>query len=110
MMVNIAEDFSKVPAGRYHPKDGNKTGERFRSEFLEKFLLANDEKIVVNLDGVVGYPSSFLEEAFGGLVRIGFDYETLKARLLITATEPRKRRYVDQIWQYIQEAKDKAVA
>ncbi|MEM9522890.1 MAG: STAS-like domain-containing protein [Pseudomonadota bacterium] len=110
MLVNIAEDFSKVPAGRYHPKDGNRTGERFRNEFLEKLLRANDDKITVNLDGAVGYPSSFLEEAFGGLVRVGFPYETLKARLQITTTEPRKKRYVDQIWQYIQDAKDTALA
>lgn len=110
MIVNIAEDFSRVPAGRYHPKDGNRTGERFRDEILKKFLRGNEDKITINLDGAVGYPSSFLEEAFGGLVRDGFPYEVLKQRLAITTTEPRKKRYIDQIWQYIQEAKDKAVA
>lgn len=110
MIVNIAEDFSRVPAGRYHPKDGNRTGERFRDEILKKFLRSNEDKITINLDGAVGYPSSFLEEAFGGLVRDGFPYEMLQQRLAITATEPRKKRYIDQIWQYIQEAKEKAVA
>lgn len=110
MIVKIAEDFSRVPAGRYHPKDGNRTGERFRNEFLKEFLKASDDKITIDLDGVVGYPSSFLEEAFGGLVRDGFSYEILKKRLEITTTEPRKKRYIQQIWQYIQEAKEKAVA
>lgn len=110
MVVNIAEDFSKVPAGRYHPKDGNRTGERFRNDILKKFLQCNDDDITINLDGVVGYPSSFLEEAFGGLVRDGFTYEVLKKRLSITTTEARKKRYIDLIWQYIQEAKEQAVA
>ncbi|UWR27354.1 STAS-like domain-containing protein [Sulfitobacter sp. S223] len=110
MVVNIAEDFSRVPAGRYHPKDGNRTGERFRNEFLKKFLDESEEEIKINLDGAVGYPSSFLEEAFGGLVRDGFTLEVLKKRLSITTTEARKNRYIAQIWQYIEEAKDKAVA
>ncbi len=110
MVVNIAEDFSRVPAGRYHPKDGNRTGERFRNEFLRKFLDESEEEIKINLDGAVGYPSSFLEEAFGGLVRDGFTHEVLKKRLSITTTEARKNRYIAQIWQYIEEAKDKAVA
>lgn len=108
--VNIARDFSKVPAGRYHPQDGNRTGEKFRSDFLEKLLGAGEDKIIIDLDGAVGYPSSFLEEAFGGLVRAGYPYERLKERLSITTSEPRKKRYIVQIWQYIQEAKDSALA
>ncbi|RED11272.1 STAS-like domain-containing protein [Pontivivens insulae] len=110
MSISIANDFSRVPAGRYHPSDGNKSGERFRSEFLAKRLLESDERVTVSLDGVVGFPSSFLEEAFGGLVRAGFKYDVLRKRLKIVTTEPRKQRYVEQIWQYIRDAKEEAVA
>ena len=109
MTINIAKDFSRVPAGRYHPADGNRTGELFRTEFLAKYLSKSDEPLEISLDGAVGYPSSFLEEAFGGLIRIGFTVEQLKARLTIVATEPRKKRYIEQIWTYIVEAKERAV-
>lgn len=108
MVIKIAEDFSKYPAGRY-PEDGDRTGEQFRKEFLEKHLNETEEIVEVVLDGAVGYPSSFLEEAFGGLVRCGFSVEQLKKRLKITTTETRKNRYIDQIWQYIQEARAPAV-
>ncbi len=108
--ISIAEDFSKVPAGRYHPKDGNRTGQRFRDEFLEKLLRNGNERITVILDGVVGLPSSFLEEAFGGLVRNGYDFDTLKERLSIETSEERKKRHISQIWQYIEEAREKALA
>ncbi len=110
MLINIASDFSKYPAGRY-PEDGDQTGERFRKELLEKYLTETKEIIEVNLDGAAGYPSSFLEEAFGGLVRCGgFSVDQLTKRLKITTTEARKTRYIEQIWQYIKEARATAIA
>ena len=36
-------------------------------KFMES--IKKNEKLIVNLDGGYGYGSSFLEEAFGGLVR-----------------------------------------
>lgn len=109
MLINIAEDFSRYPAGR-HPEDGDQTGERFRKDHLEKYLKETQETVEVNLDGAVGYPSSFLEEAFGGLVRCGFSVDLLRKRLIITTTEARKNRYIDQIWQYIKEARAPSIA
>lgn len=67
--VNVAKDFSKYPAGRYR-KNGSTSGEAFRDRFLLPALLRG-EQIVVELDGTIGYGSSFLEEAFGGAVRAG---------------------------------------
>jgi hypothetical protein len=110
MAIKIARDFSRVPAGRYHPVDGNRTGERFRNEFLVKYLDESSDVIEIDLDGAVGYPSSFLEEAFGGLVRMGYAVDVLRSRLKIVASEARKRRHIQQIWDYIQEAKEAAVA
>jgi len=104
MVINIARDFSKVPAGRYDPIDGNRTGERFRKNFLELNLDESQEVIEIDLDGVVGYPSSFLEEAFGGLIRRGYALDVLKARLKFVTSEDRKKRHIDQIWIYIEEA------
>jgi hypothetical protein len=65
--VNIAKDFTRFPAGRYK-KNGATSGEDFREKFLET-ALQKGEHITVNFDGTVGYGSSFLEEAFGGVVR-----------------------------------------
>lgn len=70
-MITVAEDFSRYPGGRYR-QDGQFSGEEFRDDFLVPALeraRAKGGRVVVVLDGVTGYPSSFLEEAFGGLVR-----------------------------------------
>lgn len=70
MTISIAKDFSDVPAGRYH-SDGDWTGQKFRESFLVPELeKANKEHpVIVNINGTEGYGSSFLEEAFGGLIR-----------------------------------------
>lgn len=69
-MINVARDFSRAPAGRFI-SDGPNSGERFRDQFL-KPALDEGKEVVVELDGTRGYGSSFLEEAFGGLVRAGY--------------------------------------
>ena len=70
-MLSIASSFSKFPAGR-SKEDGPFNGARFRDEILIPALknaAASGDKLVVELDGVVGYSSSFLEEVFGGVAR-----------------------------------------
>lgn len=69
--VNVAADFSPYLGGRYRA-DGPWSGEQFRDDVLLPKLEAamqSNEILVVDLDGVAGVPSSFLEEAFGGLLR-----------------------------------------
>jgi hypothetical protein len=66
-------DYAAAPGGRYR-KDGPYSGEEYRDDVLVPVLLAavgRNEQVVVELDGVSGYGSSFLEEVFGGLVRRG---------------------------------------
>lgn len=82
--IRIATDFSRYPAGR-NIKDGPYSGELFRKKLLEPNLPIH-EKLVIELDGARGYGSSFLEEAFGGLVRRGFSKDELKKKLEIRAT------------------------
>lgn len=67
--IIIATDFSDSPGARYR-EDGDFSGE----EFLETILLPKFEKavsgnykILVDLDGVWGYPSSFISGSFGKL-------------------------------------------
>jgi hypothetical protein len=102
--IRIAVDYSETPLGRY-PEDGDFNGTRFRDEFLRPALRDEDE-VVVDIDGVEGYGSSFLDEAFGGLVREGyFDAKALQQKLKIKCADPDYGIYRDLIWKYIREAK-----
>lgn len=101
--IQISTDFSKVPAGRFRT-DGHFSGERFREELLLP-ALARNEPVTVYVEGTAGYGSSFLEEAFGGLVRLrGFRPEDLKRRLKVETRDPAYRTYIDAIWAYISQA------
>lgn len=98
MTINIAKEFSVVPAGR-KKADGPYSGEYFRDDFLAPALRKNDI-VEVNLDNTMGYGSSFLEEAFGGLVRIcKFTKDTLHAKLILKYDED--PIVIDEIWSYI---------
>lgn len=71
MIIKIAEEYTDTPGARYY-KQGPFPGEEFRDKYLyPKYLecVKNHEKLIVDLDGGYGYGSSFLEEAFGGLIR-----------------------------------------
>ena len=64
-------DFTDIPGARYRD-DGPFSGEQYREEYLlPAFDLALSEgaRLLVDLDNVQGYATSFLEEAFGGLAR-----------------------------------------
>lgn len=103
IMITIATDFSDTPAGRY-ASDGPYSGESFREEMLIP-ALKEGKSVVVDLDGVLGFGSSFLEEAFGGLVRKGFSAPELRSKLRIRTS---LKVYADRIWRYIEEASSRA--
>ena len=65
--VNVAKQFARLPGFRFR-RLGPNSGEEFRDRFLVEPLRAG-KSVIVELDGVRGYGSSFLEEAFGGVVR-----------------------------------------
>lgn len=105
--IDIGRDFSSVPAGR-HEEDGEYNGERFRNELLTP-ALREYESVEVILDNTEGFGSSFLEEAFGGLVRIDdFSSEFLSHHLVIAAKKPSTQRYKSKIMDYISKAKASA--
>ncbi len=97
-------DFSRYPYGRYRVQ-GNYSGERFRDEFLLP-ALRRGEPVEVDLDGVRGYGSSFLEETFGGLVRAGISADVLAQRMKILSTEDPS--LIQEVSEYIQDAAVKA--
>ena len=100
--IHVARDFSRFPAGRFR-SDGPYSGEIFRDDFLVPALRGN-ESVTVFLDGTMGYGSSFLEEAFGGLVReSGFLAKDLHNKLKVHSAHDRS--LVTEVWSYIDEAK-----
>jgi hypothetical protein len=102
--INIATQFSRTPGGR-NEDDGKYSGERFRRDFLAPALKGN-KKVRVLIDGTSGYGSSFLEEAFGGLVRVeGFTAPALHESLEIVTSDPGFDFYRTRIWQFIDAAK-----
>lgn len=99
--VSVAKDFSTVPIGRYYA-DGPVSGQAFRERLLVP-ALERQESVEVDFDGVEGYGSSFLEEAFGGLIREhGFSPAGLLDRLSFISTEDPS--IVDEVKAYIAEA------
>lgn len=95
--IKVATDFGLEPYGRF-PEHGEFSGQRFRHEFLLP-ALSKGHQVLVEMAGAVGYGSSFLEESFGGLVRLGyFTAEQLKKNLVVR--HPLQLN-VDRVWQYI---------
>lgn len=94
--INVAQNFSRYPAGRYKT-DGPYSGEQFRDEILRPVLDSNDTA-TIELDGVRGYGSSFLEEAFGGLVRAGYDAAKIRRTFQFEASDS---SIISEIEEYI---------
>ena len=93
------------PGGRF-VADGPYSGEFFRDEVLDPALRAaikQREKIRVVLDGAPGYGSSFLEEAFGGLLRVRKDLSLaeIERTLEIKASDPELLPFVRLAHEYM---------
>jgi hypothetical protein len=93
--IRVSKDFSRDPAGLDY-RDGYNNATRFREQFLLPAL--HQGKVKVELDGVTGYASNFLKEAFGKLTGRGLSYAEIKERLHLVS---RDQSYVLEIQQYI---------
>ena len=106
--LNIARDFSKTPAGRSREAHGNHSGETFRETILWPKLqeaINSHTNLIVVLDGTAGYPASFLDEAFGGLIREGYcNKKEVKNHLEIRAYNSAYEAYKRLIDRYINKA------
>ena len=101
--INIARQFTNLPGPRRR-EQGDGSGEEFREKYLKPAFeraLRGHQKVLVQLDGArFGYPTSFLEEAFGGLAReYGID-EVQRTLVFESATEPMLdyeiRKYIER--------------
>ena len=98
-IINVARDFARYPAGRYI-SDGPYSGEEFRKRLLLPAYTGSTDRVVIEFDGARGYGSSFLEEAFGGLVRAGVNGNEIIARTDFRATD---KSLVEEIHTYIKD-------
>lgn len=104
--VNVAKQFTKLPGLRYM-RLSRFSGEEFRQTFLVE-PLRQGKNVIVELDGVRGYGSSFLEEAFGGAVReLDLDISDALQRLKVETSVESWRLDVDE---YIRTAKSRKIA
>ncbi|MAD75130.1 MAG: DUF4325 domain-containing protein [Rheinheimera sp.] len=82
--ILLVKEFGPFPYGRY-PSDGDYNGQAFREKILAPRLreaIDNEEVLLVNLDGYNRYGPSFLDEAFGGLIReSGFTPKEIESHL-----------------------------
>jgi hypothetical protein len=103
-VLSIPKDYHPAPGGR-NKSDGPFNGERFRNEFLVprlKDAIAGNEPLIVNFDDADSYSSSFLEEAFGGLVRTGvFATHEIKKYLILKNNDPVYTIFVNDAKEYI---------
>lgn len=93
----ISKEFTDTPGPRLI-NEGNYSGELFLSSVLiPKFkeALALKCNLVIDLDGTYGYPPSFLDEAFGGLVKeMNMKKNLILNNLIIKSS---RRHYIEKI-------------
>ncbi|WP_323941601.1 STAS-like domain-containing protein [Aeromonas hydrophila] len=94
-------DFSEFPGARYK-RLGPYSGEEFRDDVLIPAIHSN-HKVIVNFDGVFGYGSSFLEEVFGGLIRLGID-ENVVRDIISSAISNDDPDVLSEIKSYVEDA------
>lgn len=102
--IRMGRDFSPCPGGRVRD-DGPRCAEAFREDTLRP-ALETEDVVVLHLDCAEGYGSSFLDEAFGGLVRSGrYTADQLRRKLRL---ESRDETLIREIWSYIDQARGPA--
>lgn len=103
--ISILKDFSPTPGPRYI-HEGKFSGELFRKDILFPKVSEAVEKNIpfeVNLDGTAGYGTSFLEESFGGLIRIhNISYEKILS--LMTLISEEEDYLIDDVKEYLNDA------
>ena len=108
------KDYTEDPGPRYKRQDlpgENTSGEMFyvqklNAAFVDCFI--NHNQLVLLLDGVSGYPSSFLDEAIGELV-YDFTLENVKAILSFETVmfKRRAKQVLDETYPQWEEKRTK---
>ncbi len=102
VVYSIAKQFGRHPGPRLRTQ-GPQSGEALRAK-LVRLLKENPLKIIaIDLDGTSGFGSSFLDEAFGGLIRSeGFEPAIIERFKFRSSIDP---SYILEIEESIQRAR-----
>jgi hypothetical protein len=99
--IKFAKEFADCPGGRYR-RYGQFSGEAFREDFLKPAIDSNDE-VIVEMDGVIGFPASFLDEAFGILAeQVGGDVINRKLKIELTDNRVARAQIDDCIRKHLE--------
>lgn len=107
IIIKISVDYTKIPGVR-EEIEGDFPGEEFLAKLLlPKFKQAIEEgKILfVDFDDTAGYPTSFLEAAFGGLTRIYKDSAIILKNIEFKSDDD--PFLISDVTEYINEANNK---
>jgi hypothetical protein len=107
MRIKVSTEFSRFPGPRYK-EEGKHSGEEFRTSILfprVQEAIRLKKPVLIDLDGTFGYGTSFLEEAFGGLIRNdGLRLEDIRSAIVLVSTE--EPDLVKEIREYLEKAAD----
>ncbi|HCZ9539444.1 STAS-like domain-containing protein [Vibrio parahaemolyticus] len=101
-MILYVKDFTKFPGARYRNL-GPSSGEEYRDDILLPAIHTHGSDLVVDLDGVFGYGSSFLEEIFGGCIRKGVSPDVMNS-IVDNIISKDDEDLVDEIREYVKDA------
>lgn len=109
ILFKVSKEFSKTPGPRL-PVEGEFSGELFRERHLMpaiKEAINKNASLIIDLDCTAGYGTSFLEEAFGGLIRIdNYRLEELMDHLEFVSNE--EPYLIEDIIEYLKDAENEA--
>lgn len=108
LVLKISTDFCKSPGARY-PEEGDFSGQEFRENVLFPIYQEAKRKgvgLIVDLDGTSGLGTSFLEESFGGLIRVNkLDYNDVINTISFVSVE--NPDYIEEILGDLKDAYEK---
>ena len=106
-LLKVSTEFSDIPGPRYI-REGLYSGEEFREKILLprlKDIINTEDILEIDLDGTQGYGTSFLEEAFGGLIRENhLSLSDISSHIKFVSEE--EPYLVDDIMEYLRDAEN----
>lgn len=100
MEIYVATQYTRTPNARFEKQAKGQSGEGFREKLLLpklKECIQRDDTLYVYFDGCLGAGVSFLEEAFGGLIRAGMSFNDIQSHLrIIWRSNPRKQLQAEE--------------
>lgn len=108
-VFSIKDDFSETPGARSRD-EGDYSGEQLREEYLRPLMnaaLEDKDVRIIDLDGTHGYLTSFLEEAFGGLIRVD-KFRLSDINRLFSIKSEEEPYLLEDINEYLQDAENES--